>query len=542
MTVLVLGNQLTARVGPVARRPAERVLLVEARDFATRRRYHPHRLAAVLAAMRHFRDRLRAGATGAGEHGGEQGRSVDYRRCETFREGLTAHLEAHPGDDLVVMRPSAHGAADRLRDLVEGAGGSLAVVENDLFLTTPAAFDAWADGEDADRLRHEAFYRHVRRETGSLMDGDEPVGGEWNYDEQNRETPPADYDPPDPPHFEPDDITERALANARAWLLDDHWADPGPFRWPVTREAAERALEDFVTHRLSAFGPYQDAMVADEWALAHSLLSVPLNLGLLHPHEVVEAAVDAYEAGATGEPDTTGEADGPDDVEGVPLNSVEGFLRQVLGWREFVRHAYRRGMPDLADANRLDAGRALPTWYWTGETDMACLDATVEGVRTRGYSHHVQRLMLLSNYALLFGVEPRRVRRWFQASHVDGQDWAATPNAVEMGQYAADLFATKPYAASANYVDPLSKYCADCAYDPDRTTGDGACPFNALYWDVLDRHEDRLGDNPRMALVYSHLADRDDDERAAIRERAATIRDGTATGPPWTGTDGERPY
>jgi len=497
VTVLVLGDQLTDRVGPLAARPDERALLVEARSFAGRHPYHPHKRTLVFSAMRHFRERLR-----------ERGRTVDYRRAETFADALDAHFETHSDDELTVMRPASHGAAARLRELVDARGGRLTVVENETFLCPPAAFDDWYDG---DGLRHETFYRWMRRRTGYLMDDGDPVGGEWNYDESNRETPPDGYDPPDPPSFDPDDVTRAVQADCEDWF-GDGWADPGPFRWPVTRADAREALDDFVAHRLRDFGPYQDAMVDGEWALDHALLSPALNLGLLHPREVVDAAVDAYDAGD------------------APLESVEGFVRQVLGWREFVRHAYRIDMPELDDANRLGAERDLPPLYWDGDTDMACVDAAVDSVRTRGYAHHIQRLMVLSNLGLLYGVDPHALSRWFHVAFVDGDHWVATPNTVEMGQYAGDLFATKPYAASANYVDRMSDHCATCRYDPDATTGADACPLNSLYWDFLAANEDDLRANHRMGLVYSHLDDIDDDRLAAIRERASAVRDGLRRG------------
>jgi deoxyribodipyrimidine photolyase-related protein len=477
--------------------------MIEAREFAERLPYHPHKLTLLFSAMRHFRDALR-----------DRGRTVHYRQCDTFRDGFAAHFDELPGDTLVCMRPSSHGAAERLRDLAETCGGGLEVVPNGLFLCSAEEFDDWAG--DGGRFRHEPFYRFVRRSTGYLMTDDGPVGGDWNYDDRNRETPPSGYRPPPPPEFPPDALTERTAE----WVTETFdggydsrpygggWASPEAFRWPVTRADARDALDHFTDHNLAAFGPYQDAMVEGEWAMHHSLLAAPLNLGLLHPAEVVEEVVEA--------------ANGAEDV---PLNSVEGFVRQVIGWREFVRHAYRRTMPDLATANRLDQDHDLPEFYWTGETDMACLGAAIESVRRRGYSHHIQRLMVLSNFALLYGVSPQQLNRWFQAGYVDAYHWVTTPNVVEMGLHAADVFATKPYAASANYLDRMSDHCRDCRYSPDETTGEDACPFNALYWAFLDRNADSLAGNHRMALVYSHLENKSDAELEAIHDRVATIRD-----------------
>ena len=501
MTVWIRGDHLVRRRGPLARRPDERVLLVEAESFARKLPYHPHKLTLVFSAMRHFRDHLR-----------EAGREVVYRQTETFADALAAHFEANPDDTIVTTTPQTDGGRERIEALAADAGGSVEFVPDERFCCSPAKFDEWAgDG----RYRHEDFYRFMRRETGYLLDDGAPVGGAWNYDDQNRETPPDDWTPADPPTFEPDETTEAVAEWVRETFdggydvppYGGEWADPEPFRWPVTRRQAVRALDHFVTHRLADFGPYQDAMRNGEWAMSHSLLSTSLNLGLLLPEEVIERAIAAYEDGA------------------APLNSVEGFVRQVLGWREFLRHVYRREMPDLATANQLDADEPLPGLYWTGETEMACLSDVVDGVRKRGYSHHIERLMVLSNFALIYGVEPAQLNRWFHAGYVDAFHWVTTPNVVEMGLYGAGVFATKPYASSANYVDKMSDYCSGCPYYKTKTTGEGACPFNALYWDFLDRNEDRLRSNHRMGLMYSHVDGKDEEEWADIRQRADEVRE-----------------
>jgi deoxyribodipyrimidine photolyase-related protein len=504
VSILVLGDQLSKRHGPLAARPDESVVVIESASFARRLPYHPHKLTLVFSAMRHFRDALR-----------DAGRTVYYYQRETFGDGLDAHFRDHPNDDLVMMRPASHGAAERMQGLVADRGGDLEIVDNEMYLCSRSEFDQWATDQSG-TYRHEDFYRHVRRETGYLLVDGEPVGGEWNYDDKNRETPPEDHDPPPVPRFEPDDLTretEQWVAERFSGGYEEpphggDWADPEAFFWPVTREQALEALEHFVEHRLVAFGPYQDAMLDDEWSLNHSLLSTSLNLGLLHPAEVVERAIEAAE-------------ESPD----VPLNSLEGFIRQLIGWREFLRHVYRETMPDLADANQLDHQRDLPPLYWTGKTELNCLSETVEGVRKRGYSHHIQRLMVLSNFALLYGVEPKQLNRWFHAGYVDAYHWVTTPNVIEMGLYGAGVFATKPYASSANYINRMSDYCESCAYDRDATTGADACPFNTLYWEFLDRNEETLRSNHRMGLVYSHLDNKDEEELAAIGERASEVRE-----------------
>ena len=506
MTVWVLGDQLTREHGPLSQVDPgeERVLLIEATAFARRHAYHPHKLVLLFSAMRHFRDELR-----------EAGHDVAYHRTETFGEALDDHFDAHPGDELTVMRPPTHGAADRLESLVAERGGTLEVVENDLFLTTPAQWDEWMGDRDPP-YKQETFYREVRRETGYLMRGGEPLGGDWNYDDENQQFPGSDYDPPDPPRYEPDGTTREVQAWVEAEFDGSYdtepkggeWADPGEFVWPVTRDEALDALERFCDERLVEFGPYQDAMLREEWSLNHGLLSAAMNVGLLHPGEVVERVIEAAHEDSD-----------------VPLNSLEGFVRQGIGWREFMRHTYREAMPDLAEANQLDQTEDLPEAYWTGETDMACLSDVVDGVRERGYSHHIERLMILSNFALIYGVEPAQLNEWFHAAYVDAYHWVTTPNVVEMGSFGAGVFATKPYASSANYVDKMSDYCSGCPYYKTKTTGEGACPFNALYWEFLGRNEERLRSNHRMGLVYSHWDNKDAEEREAIFERAAEIRD-----------------
>jgi deoxyribodipyrimidine photolyase-related protein len=496
MTVWLLGDQLNPDLAPLGS-DDDHVLMVEAHGFAGRKPYHPQKLTLLFSAMRHFRDDLR-----------ERDHEVTYVEAETFGEGLDEYFEAVPGDDLVMPAPPSHGAGERFRDLVEERGGTLTLVENDLFLSTPEEWESWMhDDGPKDSYRQETFYRRMRRETGYLMDDGDPAGGEWNYDDQNRETPPDDWSPPPVPRFEPDGLTREV----HDWVTDrydEHWGDPSldGFPWPVTREQALSALDHFVAHRLPDFGAYQDAMVGGEWALSHSLLSSSINLGLLRPEEVVEAAVDAYE---------TGDA---------PLNSVEGFVRQVLGWREFMRHVYRESMPEMAAVDQLDQPHDLPDLYWTGETDMRCLSEAVGHVHDHGYAHHIERLMVLSNFALVFGADPQELNEWFHVGFVDAYHWVTTPNVVGMGSFATDVLSSKPYASSGNYVNKMSDHCGDCPYAVSKTTGENACPFNALYWDFLKENEALLRGTGRMGLMYSHVDRKDDEEWAAIRERAEEVR------------------
>ena len=507
MTLWLLGTQLSEEAAPLA--SEDHVLMIEAAAFGERLPYHPYKLTLVFSAMRHFRDRLR-----------ESGYEVTYLRTETFREGLERYFAA-ADEDLLLVRPPGHRTGAKLSALAESAGGSLTVVDNDLFVTSRAEWDEWADGR-GDTYRQEHWYRHVRRKTGVLMDDGDPVGGAWNYDDDNRETPPDDWEPPGRPTFEPDEITREVhefVTDRYDHLWGNHELDE--FCWPVTREAARQALEQFVEVRLPAFGPYQDAMVGGEWALDHSLLSPAINLGLLGPMEVVERVEAAYEdrGVAPGAPAEAVTREGT-----VPLNSVEGFVRQILGWREFMRHVYRESMPGMGETNQLDATRDLPALYYTGDTDMACMSEAVGHVWDRGYAHHIERLMLLANFSTLYGADPHELDEWFRFGFVDAYDWVTTPNTVGMGSFATDVLSSKPYASSANYVNDMSDHCSSCPYYHTKTTGEGACPFNSLYWDFLKENEETLRGTGRMGLMYNHVDNKSDEEWDAIRERADEVR------------------
>ena len=484
--LLVLGDQLT-------RRPFEsdvdEVLMVEASGFARRYDYHPKKLTLVFSAMRHYRDELRA-----------EGVDVEYIRAPTFAEGFEGVVD---GEMVRVQRPAAH--ADALRETLEDTGATVEFLENPKFLVSPEEFDTWAEGHDG--FRHETFYRHVRRETGYLVDEEgEPEGGDWNYDDDNREFPsdPDDYETPEPPSFPPDETTRETVR----YVKDEYetWGESDGFDLPVRREDALGALEDFLDRRLAEFGPYQDAMFRDDATVNHSLLSSSLNLGLLHPDEVIEGAIEKYRS------------------DEVPLNSVEGFVRQVVGWREYMRHVYRRRSDELHEANALDATRDLPPLYYDGDTDMECLRTVVNRVWRDGQSHHIERLMVLANFALVYGADPHQLDDWFRLAYVDAYTWVTTPNVVGMGSYATDAVSTKPYASSGSYINRMSDFCDACAYDVDETTGEDACPFNSLYWDFLDRNRDELGDNHRMSLMYGHLERKDEKEMDEIRGRSDEVR------------------
>jgi deoxyribodipyrimidine photolyase-related protein len=330
----------------------------------------------------------------------------------------------------------------------------------------------------------EYFYRDMRRRTGLLMDGDKPVGGQWNFDHENRKPARADLFMPRPLAFEPDARTAEVL-DLVGQRFGNHFGDLRPFGFPVTRDGALQAAAHFVSRMLPHFGDYQDAMLRGESFMYHSVLSPLLNVGLLDPLELCRLAEAAYHEGR------------------APLNAVEGFIRQVIGWREFVRGIYWLAGPSYTGLNALGATRSLPSMYWTAETDMACMQAVISQTREHAYAHHIQRLMVTGNFALLAGVDPFQVHEWYLAVYIDAFEWVEAPNTIGMSQFAdGGVVGSKPYVSSGAYINRMSDYCAGCAYDVAQKSGPGACPFNLLYWHFLLRHRMRFAQNPRMAQMY----------------------------------------
>ncbi len=461
------------------------------------------RIAVFFAAMRHFAETLRS-----------EGYRVVYDALEadspkrSFSDVLGENVERLEPETIHVVEPGEWRVRRGMEKLCKELDVPLRIEADTHFLCSADDFRKWAEGRKS--VRMEYFYREMRRRHGILLDDNgKPVGGDWNYDKDNRgsfgKEGPGD-DLPVPPRFRPDKTT-RAVLDLVNTRFADHPGACNEFAWPVTRKDALAALDAFIRDRLPLFGDFQDAMWSDEPFLYHSLLSAALNLKLLRPMEVIRAAEKAY-------------ADGT-----APLNAVEGFIRQILGWREYVRGVYWWKMPGYLDGNALDADADLPDFYWTGETDLACLRAAVGQTLRHGYAHHIQRLMVTGLYALLLGVRPRDVHEWYLAVYVDAVEWVEVPNTLGMSQYAdGGLMASKPYAATGKYIQRMSNYCASCPKNPTKATGDDACPFTTLYWDFLLRNEERLRGNQRMSLQLRNLERLSKDRRKTIRETAARLR------------------
>ncbi len=496
MTLWILGDQLNHAA--VQQASPTRVLLIEAYELGRTPPMHPQKLALFFSAMRHFALELQ-----------KSGLEVVYLRAETLREALGAFLESYPHETLFQMQPADYGFGQRARKLVEELGGAYRSLPNQLWLLQPEEFDRWAGDRKAYRLEY--FYRFMRQRTGYLMEKGQPVGGAWNYDADNRKAPPAGYQPTSPLRFAPDALTLQAIETVRE-QFSGHFGSLEGFEWPVTRAQALEALEDFVIHRLAAFGPFQDALLEQSWSMNHSLLSPAINLGLLHPAEVVGRALAEYENG------------------GIPLASIEGFVRQIIGWREYMYHVYRREMPGLLQANQLGAQRPVPPLFWGAPTRMRCLATVLSRVQQRGYAHHIERLMVLANFALLYGIEPEALNAWFVAAFVDSADWVMVPNVLGMGVFASPILSSKPYAASGKYIARMGNHCEHCAFKVRETLGEKACPFNSLYWDFMVRHRALLEGNARLGVLYKTWDKRDPLEQSAVRQRAHHLRQRIAQG------------
>ena len=505
--LLVLGDQLSVSLSSLksADPMSTVVLMCEVWEEATYVQHHKKKIAFVFSAMRHFADELRAA-----------GWTVDYRTLDqtggsaSFTREVEAAVIRHRSSRIVVTSPGEWRVLDAMRSWSKTFGLPVDILDDDRFVCSTAEFATWA--RDRKQLRMEYFYREMRRKTGLLMNGDQPTGGQWNFDHDNRKAAKPDLFKPQPHRVTPDAITNDVLALV-ARRFGDHFGDLIPFWFAVTRADAEIALDHFVTSALARFGDFQDAMLEGEAFLYHSILSIYINAGLLDPLQVCRRVEAAYRAGM------------------VPLNAAEGFIRQIIGWREYVRGIYWLKMPSYANENFFGASRPVPDFYWSGETEMRCLRAAIGQTKREAYAHHIQRLMLTGNFALLAGVSPHALHEWYLMVYADAYEWVELPNTLGMSQFGdGGLLASKPYVASGAYINRMSNHCNTCRYKVSEPHGDDACPFNALYWHFLARHREKLVGNPRMSQMYRTWDKLSSDRRTATlasAERFLALLDGS---------------
>jgi len=489
--VLVLGDQLSPELS--ALREADKirdvVVMAEVMEEASYVPHHPKKIAFLFAAMRKFAAELRA-----------DGWDVRYITLDEGHTSIVSALLAVAGDTGAAEVLATEPGEWRVISALEDSPVPVHQFPDDRFLCSHAEFDAWAEGRK--QLRMEYFYRDMRRKTGLLMDGDQPEGGKWNYDHDNRKPAPDEVTHEGPLQFQTDETTREVLD-----LVDARFADNfgtlRPFSFATDRAGARAALTHFIDHALPKYGDFQDAMLTDNRFLYHSVISMYINAGLLPWREACDAAEAAYRAGH------------------APLNAVEGFIRQIIGWREYMRGIYFREGPDYMHRNLLGHTRKLPALYWGADTRMKCMSTAVAATRDEAYAHHIQRLMVTGNFALLAGIDPFEVHEWYLAVYADAYEWVEAPNVIGMSQFAdGGIVGSKPYVSGGNYISKMSDHCKTCAYKVKEKVGDDACPFNALYWAFLNRHRERFAKNPRMAQMYRTWDRMDDTHCAEVLDRA----------------------
>lgn len=477
-TIWVFGDQLNRSIGALATATplTHRVLFIESTSKIASRKWHVQRAHFIVASMRKFAAELTA-----------EGFHVDYRHAGSMTQGVAEHVREFAPSEIVATEPNSYAA----RLLVHELG--VRNVPSNQFLCHSTEYQGFLGTRKS--IKMEDFYRWQRKRLNVLIDDGEPTGGRWNFDEENRQPPPkTGHDRwPEPELYVLDDVDSQVIE-----AVHNHCFGKLPVgQWATTREGALSRLQFFIKHVLPVFGEHEDAMLKSNWHLAHSLLSPYLNIGLLLPGEVVEAAQSAFREGK------------------VPLNSAEGFIRQIIGWREYIWNCYWQWMPDYAHMNALSADVKIPPMFTDpSKTSMACMKSVLNGVNERSYSHHIERLMVLGNFALIVGINPQQLTRWMWNSYIDAAEWVMVPNVIGMSQYAdGGMLATKPYASGGAYIDRMSDHCKGCVYDRKKRTGDDACPFTVLYWDFFLRHQERFVKNPRVARqvrAAQQLQDRDE--------------------------------
>lgn len=492
---LILADQLSHSLASLvqADKQTDCLLMAEVRQEATYVKHHKKKIAFLFSAMRHFAEELKTSGYRVIYH-----KYQDHNGPASLFEAIELACQKNDIAKLVVTHPGEYRVLQDMQSWQEHLNIPVEILDDDRFLASTKQFAEWAEGRK--QLRMEFFYREMRKSWQILMENNKPVGEKWNFDSANRQSLPKDFDIPQVTQFETDEITDQVLELV-ASEFGDHFGDLEEFHYAVTRKQALQVLAVFVQERLEKFGDYQDAMAQGQPWLFHSHISFYLNCGLLLPMEVIEAAELAYRQGS------------------APLNSVEGFIRQVLGWREYVRGLYWYKMPDYKNANYLNASRSLPEFFWSADTKMNCLSQCVSETKKNAYAHHIQRLMVLGNFSLLAGLDPDQVNEWYLIVYADAYEWVELPNVTGMILFAdAGVVASKPYAASGAYIHKMSNYCQNCHYNVKQKNGAQACPFNYLYWDFLDRNKAKLQGNPRLAMPYRTLAKMSDDKKRMVSQ------------------------
>ncbi len=493
----VLGDQLSENISSLSGQDKDEciILMVEVDEETTYVPHHKAKIAYILSAMRQYAIALR----GHGWH-------VDYVMLDdpensgSFTGELARAIERHRPDLIRVTEAGEWRVQAMLDSWADRFDVPVTVMPDDRFLASHSEFEIWA--EDRKQLRMEFFYRDMRRKSGLLMDGDKPEGGQWNFDADNRKRAKRDLTMPRALYFDPDDIT-RQIIEMVEHRFPDNMGQTSKFGFAVTRTDALKQQQHFLEYALPSFGDYQDAMLTGEPYLWHSILSPYINSGLLDPLELCREVERRYRQGK------------------VPLNAAEGFIRQIIGWREYVRGIYWLTGPDYVNRNELAATRNLPAFYWTGETEMHCLSQAIGQTLELAYAHHIQRLMITGNFALIAGVDPKQVHEWYLSVYADAYEWVELPNTLGMSQFAdGGLLGSKPYASSGAYINRMSDYCKSCRFDVKQRTGPDACPFNSLYWDFIARNEPRLRNNPRMTMPYKNWDRMAEQDKAALRAQA----------------------
>lgn len=492
---LILGDQLSLSISSLegCDKSKEIILMCEVWEESTYVKHHKKKIAFLFSAMRHFAKELE-----------KSGYNVEYTKLDdpnntgSLRDEVERTLKKHNIESIVITHPGEYRVLANIKRWESEFGVPVEIRPDHRFLCTLEEFADWA--KDRKQLRMEYFYRKIRKKYSILMDGDEPVGGKWNYDSENRKPPKEGLIISKPYISETDDITRDVIELVEK-NFSNHFGDLEKNYFVVTRNHALKVLKLFIEERLSNFGDYQDAMIEGEPWMYHSHISFYLNCGLLLPLECVKATVDAYNKGI------------------APINAVEGFIRQIIGWREFVRGIYWLKMPEYAKENFFKATRKLPDLYWTANTKMNCLRQCVSETKENAYAHHIQRLMVLGNFSLLAGIDPLQVNEWFLIVYADAYEWVELPNVSGMILFAdGGYLASKPYAAGGSYINKMSNYCKNCIYNVSKKNGPNACPFNYLYWDFLVRNRDKLQSNTRISMMYKNYDRMDSEKQKAIHD------------------------